>query len=381
MLKMNKILFSSLLLISTTAISAPWQTDISTYDINGEPYTGKAYVNEPIWAEEDFENGQPVRILTDICMRGICEKKEVIKGTPYIRLQSENGKPFNGMVKKAPKKSEGWIQFGIEGLYINGVPDGLHKEFNESGLNKETMYDKGKTLWEKKYANITTMFGSPYAFLESDMQETFYDGGVITDKYYKDKTKILETKTLFDGRLIEISLYDKNKIIMQQKFNADGTSKAENFIDKTKKDLEKNKIYNLYKRGDTWTEREPYNYEPNHNFFQIIAGKRSVCSGVIGSVDYTKCSKDINTPKTDMDILSPEQKQLLYENPSEFFSKNEPKLNLSDVGNQDLKKLNADLEKQMLEAMEMMKASMQKAMEEATSSQTEGKSEATNAKK
>ena len=362
-MKINKFLFSGLLLITTTAMGAPWQVGISAYDTNGEPYSGKAYINGIMWYEDDFENGIPVRILADACMQEICEKKETIKGTPYIRSRSENGKPLNGMIKKTYKKEKNQTQLGQEGLYTNGVPDGLHKEFNEKGLTKEVMYDKGKTLWEKKYGNITPMFGSPYEFLESDMQETLYDGGVITNKYYKNNTKILERKMLFDGRLIEISLYENNKIIMRQEFNADGTSQAENFVNNSKKNLDKNKFYNLRKSFDVWEEEKPYDYKPFDGIFYVIAGKHVVCSGIVGEPNQVQCLKYKNSSPFNTVELSDEQKKLFHKNPSEFFAKNEPRLDLSDFGEQDVKQLNANLEKQIKESMERMKASMQGAME------------------
>lgn len=358
MFKKNIIL--GLLFISTSAIAGPWQLGIQAYDINGNPYTGKAYTWQLIWAEEDFENGILVRTFTDGCMKGICEKKEFIKGTPYVRLHEENGVPLNGMIKTSPKKGGQMTQLGHEGLYINGVPDGLHKEFNETGLSKETMYNKGKALWKKEYEN-TSSFIPPHMRFEADMHETLYDHGVITDRYYKDNKKILEAKKLFDGRLIEISLYENDKILMHQNFNADGTSHVENFVNQTKKELGKNQIYNFYKDFGKWVEKEPYEYSPNDGVFRVVAGKRTVCIAGVSSFDSTlACSKDINTLNM---IPTSAQTQLFFENPREFFSKNELGLDLSDVGKQDVRKLNGDLEKKMQEAMEMMKATMQGAME------------------
>ncbi len=360
-MKINKFLFSGLLFVSATAMSAPWQTGISAYDINGKPYTGKAYINEMMWVEKDFENGVPIRILTDMCMRGFCEKQEIIQGTPYIRLRSENGVVLNGMIKESPKKEGEWNQHGQEGLYINGVPDGLHKEFDEQGLIKETMYDKGKTIWQKEYKDIIP--SSPYTTLKANIRETIHDGGVITERYYKDNQKILEIKKLFDERLIELALYEDSKILMRQRFYADGTSQAENFVNNTKKDLPKNQIYDLYKTSKGWIENHPYNYTPYDGIFNVIAGKHLVCSGIIEEPDLVQCFKDMNASPFNATPLSKKQLEVFHRNPSEFFTRNELGLDLSDVGEPNIKELNVNAEEKMNQFSEVMITGMQGMMQ------------------
>ncbi len=354
MLKKNMIF--GLLFMSTTAIAAPWKTGIQAYDINGNPYTGKAYINSAFWGEIDFKDGRPIRVLTDACMKGSCEKKEVINGVPYIRSREENGQLLDGMIKTEPKKEGNWTQLGQEGLYSRGVPDALHKESDLNGLTKETMYDKGKTLWEKQYGHIIPL--SPYMLLKADMQETIYNDKLVVNNYYKNGQKVLEWKTVPDDRLAEISLYENGKMLMRQRFRKNGTSQVENFIDNTKKDLEENQIYDLTKWSDGWEENEPYNYDLSHGVFHIIAGKRSVCFGVIDDLEATRCLKDINTPSSNVEILSAQQKQLLYENPKEFFAKNELGFDLSDVGEQNLRQLNDKRALMMMAAFQGMAESM-----------------------